>query len=126
MLEINTIKKRNASFAGEMPNYLQNIREFFMRSKIDISRRSGLGIATIDRIENGASVRTTSKRKIIEALIKLLQETYPCTDTDHELFTIQGLAAHIFPRKESIPKQQLQQFSSRELPAFNQHPQERL
>lgn len=49
-------------------NFLKKVRIEKMLSKAELSRRAGLSVLTIDRIERGASCRHITKRKILKAL----------------------------------------------------------
>ncbi|MFZ0485005.1 MAG: helix-turn-helix transcriptional regulator [Desulfobacterales bacterium] len=50
------------------PNNLKKIRESFMMSKAELSRKAGISPITITRIENGMPCRMETKRKILLAL----------------------------------------------------------
>jgi len=47
---------------------LRQVREKLLLSKPELSRRSGLSIMTLDRIEKGKPCRLDTKRKIVKAL----------------------------------------------------------
>ena len=49
-------------------NSLREIRESFMMSKAELSRKAEISPITITRIENGKSCRMETKRKILLAL----------------------------------------------------------
>ena len=49
-------------------NAVKQIREKFLISKAELSRKSGVSISTISRIEKGENCRAEIKRKIILAL----------------------------------------------------------
>jgi len=49
-------------------NSLREIRESFMISKAELSRKAGISPITITRIENGNLCRMETKRKILLAL----------------------------------------------------------
>ena len=49
-------------------NTLKTIRESFMMSKAELSRKAGISSITITRIENGMPCRMETKRKIVLAL----------------------------------------------------------
>lgn len=49
-------------------NYVKQIREKRMISKLELARLAGVSGATITRIENGETCRVETKRKIILAL----------------------------------------------------------
>ncbi len=49
-------------------NHLKEIREKKLMSKSELSRKAGISLHTIDRIENGKTCRIGTKRKIILAL----------------------------------------------------------
>lgn len=51
-----------------MKNRVQEIREAQLMSKAELARKAGISPVTIDRIENGAASRMSTKRKIILAL----------------------------------------------------------
>ena len=56
------------------PNKLREVREEMMISKAELARRAGVSALTIDRIENGENCRMDTKRKIILALGRKLNE----------------------------------------------------
>jgi DNA-binding XRE family transcriptional regulator len=51
-----------------MANRVKDIREEQLMSKAELARKAGISPVTIDRIENGAACRMSTKRKIILAL----------------------------------------------------------
>ena len=51
-----------------MKNRVRDIREAQLMSKAELARKAGVSPVTIDRIENGAECRMSTKRKIILAL----------------------------------------------------------
>ena len=51
-----------------MKNRVREIREAQLMSKAELARKAGVSPVTIDRIENGAECRMSTKRKIILAL----------------------------------------------------------
>jgi DNA-binding XRE family transcriptional regulator len=51
-----------------MKNQVKEIREAQLMSKAELARKAGVSPVTIDRIENGAECRMSTKRKIILAL----------------------------------------------------------
>jgi DNA-binding XRE family transcriptional regulator len=51
-----------------MKNQVRKIREAQLMSKAELARKAGVSPVTIDRIENGAECRMSTKRKIILAL----------------------------------------------------------
>ena len=51
-----------------MKNQAKEIREAQLMSKAELARKAGVSPVTIDRIENGAECRMSTKRKIILAL----------------------------------------------------------
>jgi ribosome-binding protein aMBF1 (putative translation factor) len=51
-----------------IPNNLRKIREEKMMSTTELARKIGLCSRTIRRVEEGSPCRTTTKRKILEAL----------------------------------------------------------
>lgn len=51
-----------------MKNQVREIREAQLMSKAELARKAGISPVTIDRIENGAECRMSTKRKIILAL----------------------------------------------------------
>jgi len=51
-----------------MANRLKRFRESQLISKTELSRKSGLSVVTIDRIEQGYDCRMATKRKILTAL----------------------------------------------------------
>lgn len=57
-------------------NNVRVLREEVMMSKAELARRAGVSPLTIDRIEAGLGSRLDTKRKIILALGKKLQEKH--------------------------------------------------
>lgn len=55
-------------------NNVRALREEILMSKAELARKAGVSALTIDRIENGADCRLDTKRKIILALGKKLNE----------------------------------------------------
>jgi DNA-binding XRE family transcriptional regulator len=55
-------------------NNVRELREEILMSKAELARRAGVSPLTIDRVESGLSCRLDTKRKIILALGKKLQE----------------------------------------------------
>ena len=49
-------------------NALKEIRESFLMSKAELSRKAGVSPITVDRIEKGKNCRLETKRKILLAL----------------------------------------------------------
>ena len=49
-------------------NAIKQIRERFLISKTELSKKSGVSLSTINRIEKGENCRAEIKRKIILAL----------------------------------------------------------
>ena len=49
-------------------NALKEIRESFLMSKAELSRKAGVSPITLDRIEKGKNCRLETKRKILLAL----------------------------------------------------------
>jgi len=49
-------------------NAIKQIRERFLISKAELSKKSGVSLSTINRIEKGENCRAEIKRKIILAL----------------------------------------------------------
>ena len=56
------------------PNNVRTLREEILLSKAELARKAGVSPLTVDRIENGAECRLDTKRKIILALGKKLEE----------------------------------------------------
>lgn len=56
------------------PNNVKDIREEVLMSKAELARRAGVSPLTIDRVESGLSCRLDTKRKIILALGKKLEQ----------------------------------------------------
>ncbi len=65
---------RQAQGKRKSPNNVRALREEILMSKAELARKAGVSALTIDRIENGADCRLDTKRKIILALGKKLQE----------------------------------------------------
>jgi DNA-binding XRE family transcriptional regulator len=57
-----------------IPNNVRALREEILLSKAELARKAGVSPLTVDRIENGADCRVDTKRKIILALGKKLEE----------------------------------------------------
>lgn len=57
-----------------IPNNVRTLREEILLSKAELARKAGVSPLTVDRIENGAECRLDTKRKIILALGKKLEE----------------------------------------------------
>ena len=55
-------------------NNVRALREELLISKAELARRAGISPLTIGRIENGAECRMDTKRKIILALGKRVEE----------------------------------------------------
>lgn len=69
----------------EEKNFLKKVRIEKMLSKAELSRRAGLSVLTIDRIERGASCRHITKRKILQALgieIADREKVFPIQNTE--------------------------------------------
>ncbi len=49
-------------------NAIKQIRQRFLISKAELSRKSGVSLSTINRLEKGENCRAEIKRKIILAL----------------------------------------------------------
>src|SRR5678815_3407373 len=78
---IATCGRPSRSGRGEMAhgkrtsnNNVRTLREEILMSKAELARKAGVSALTVDRIENGADCRLDTKRKIILALGKKLQE----------------------------------------------------
>ncbi|MCC7380254.1 MAG: helix-turn-helix transcriptional regulator [Deltaproteobacteria bacterium] len=59
---------------NKRPNNVRAIREEVLMSKAELARKAGVSPLTIDRVESGLSCRLDTKRKIIFALGKKLDE----------------------------------------------------
>ena len=66
-----TVKTESKSLPS---NNVRTLREEVLMSKAELARRAGVSPLTIDRVESGHSCRLDTKRKIILALGKKLQE----------------------------------------------------
>ena len=55
-------------------NNVRALREEILLSKAELARRAGISPLTVDRIEHGADCRLDTKRKIILALGKGLED----------------------------------------------------
>jgi DNA-binding XRE family transcriptional regulator len=55
-------------------NNVKVLREELLLSKAELARRAGVSPLTVDRIENGANCRLDTKRKIILALGKKIEQ----------------------------------------------------
>lgn len=51
-----------------MKNRVREIREAQLMSKAELARKAGISPVTVDRIENDAPCRMSTKRKVILAL----------------------------------------------------------
>ena len=49
-------------------NAIKDLRESLMISKSELSRKSGLSIPTINRVESGLPCRENTKRKLLQAM----------------------------------------------------------
>lgn len=56
------------------PNNVRSLREQILLSKAELARKAGVSPVTVDRVENGADCRLDTKRKIILALGKKLED----------------------------------------------------
>jgi predicted transcriptional regulator len=59
---------------GNKKNNLKKVREDLLMSKSELSRKAGVSVLTINRVEKGMSCRVSTKRKIILALGLKLKE----------------------------------------------------
>jgi DNA-binding XRE family transcriptional regulator len=57
-----------------IPNNVRALREEILMSKAELARKAGVSALTVDRIENGNDCRLDTKRKIILALGKKLEQ----------------------------------------------------
>lgn len=57
-----------------IPNNVRALREEILLSKAELARKAGVSPLTVDRIEGGHDCRLDTKRKIILALGKKLEE----------------------------------------------------
>ena len=64
------MNKRRSS----IPNNVRALREEILMSKAELARKAGVSALTVDRIENGNDCRLDTKRKIILALGKKLEQ----------------------------------------------------
>jgi DNA-binding XRE family transcriptional regulator len=64
----------NQNARSKSRNNVKNLREEILMSKAELARKAGVSALTIDRIENGSECRLDTKRKIILALGKKLNE----------------------------------------------------
>jgi predicted transcriptional regulator len=55
-------------------NNLRTIREKLLMSKAELTRKAGLSLLTIDRVEQGKNCRMETKRKLLFALGYSLSE----------------------------------------------------
>jgi DNA-binding XRE family transcriptional regulator len=60
--------------AKKKNNNVRTLREEILMSKAELARRSGLSPLTIDRVESGHACRLDTKRKIILALGKKIED----------------------------------------------------
>ena len=63
------IKRRHS-----IPNNVRALREEILMSKAELARKAGVSALTVDRIEHGNDCRLDTKRKIILALGKKLEQ----------------------------------------------------
>jgi len=59
---------------SSIPNNVRALREEVLMSKAELARKAGVSALTVDRIENGNDCRLDTKRKIILALGKKLEQ----------------------------------------------------
>ncbi len=57
-----------------VPNNVRAMREEILLSKAELARKAGISPLTVDRVEAGAECRLDTKRKIILALGKRIEE----------------------------------------------------
>ena len=57
-------------------NNVRSIRRELLLSKAELARRAGVSALTIDRVEGGANCRLDTKRKIILALGKNIDQKH--------------------------------------------------
>jgi predicted transcriptional regulator len=57
-------------------NNVRSLREELLLSKAELARRAGVSALTVDRIEGGANCRVDTKRKIILALGKMIEQKH--------------------------------------------------
>ena len=57
-----------------IPNNVRALREEILMSKAELARKAGVSALTVDRIENGNDCRLDTKRNIILALGKKLEQ----------------------------------------------------
>lgn len=65
------MKKRRSK---RIANNVRALREEILMSKAELARKAGVSALTVDRVENGSDCRLDTKRKIILALGKKLEE----------------------------------------------------
>lgn len=65
------MKKRRSK---RKANNVRALREEILMSKAELARKAGVSALTVDRVENGSDCRLDTKRKIILALGKKLEE----------------------------------------------------
>lgn len=59
---------------GKRANNVKALREEVLLSKAELARRAGVSPLTIDRVESGLECRVDTKRKIILALGKKIEQ----------------------------------------------------
>ena len=72
-------RSQRGGMSRKKPNNVRALREELLLSKAELARRAGVSALTVDRIEGGANCRVDTKRKIILALGKKV-------DQKHEVF----------------------------------------
>ncbi len=67
-------KRKMSAQTERLSNNVRSLREDLLLSKAELARRAGISAITVDRIENGADSRLDTKRKIILALGKSIEQ----------------------------------------------------
>jgi DNA-binding XRE family transcriptional regulator len=80
------VKDTEMSRSKSTRNNVRTLREEVLMSKAELARRAGVSPLTIDRVESGLECRLDTKRKIILALGKKLEqkeEVFPALGNKH-------------------------------------------
>jgi DNA-binding XRE family transcriptional regulator len=81
-------------------NQVRRIREQILMSKAELARRAGISPLTVNRVESGEECRLATKRKIILALGKSLEER---AEVFPELVEISANNSKASPKHNTLP-----------------------
>ena len=68
------MNRKRVSKSPKSPNNVRALREEILMSKAELARKAGVSPLTVNRIEKGEDCRLDTKRKIILALGKELEQ----------------------------------------------------